>query len=105
MIPKIYTPDDIVAILENGLVDYRRLSGNMYWFGIGQDYQIGSIALSQNELRCRFHYNDGDKTYTNTFIYDQDAFMREIDKAKQAYRHKKQVELQLELDVLETLTK
>ena len=98
-IPVIHTIDEIIDILDTCLVLTRRISDNMYWFGIDPGYQIGSIAISQNELRCRFHYSDGNRIYTNTFIYDQKLFMDEIDRAKRAYRRKKKKEMS---DILET---
>lgn len=92
-LPIIHTIEEVIEILESCLILTRRISDYMYWFGLDPNYQVGSIAISQNELRCRFHYGDGNRIYTNTFIYNPELFMDEIDRAKRAYRRKKKKEM------------
>ena len=100
-IPVIYTQNDIVEIFTRFPLTYKPLSENMFWFGFDNTYQVGSIALSQNEIRCRFHYTDGSKIHTKTFIYDYRKFAKEMKKARKAWHNKKLKELDDTLDILD----
>ena len=100
-IPYINTIDDIKAILDTYSVAYKQLSSEMYWFGLDDDYQIGSISISFNEIRCRFHYTDGTRFYTNTFTYNSKEFIAELEHARKAWVDKQNKETE---KILENLT-
>ena len=87
-IPYINTLDDIKNILDQYCIEYKQLSEEMYWIGLSDKYQIGSISISLNEIRCRFHYTDGTRIFANAFTYNKEEFMKELQNAQRAWQRK-----------------
>lgn len=99
-IPYINTIDDIKQILSGYSIVYKQLSDEMYLIGLSDEFIIGSVSISLNEIRCRFHYTYGRQKYTNTFTYDRQLFIEELEKAKHAWLINKNIEIEKILDVL-----
>jgi hypothetical protein len=99
-IPYINTIDDIKNILDQYCIEYKQLSDEMYWIGLSDKYQIGSISISLNEIRCRFHYTDGTRIYANAFTYNKDEFMKELRNAQSAWQRKCNKDIEKILDIL-----
>ena len=99
-IPYINTIDDIKNILDQYCIEYKQLSDEMYWIGLSDKYQIGSISISLNEIRCRFHYTDGTRIYANAFTYNKEEFMKELQNAQSAWRRKCNKDIEKILDIL-----
>lgn len=99
-IPYINTIDDIKNILDQYSIEYKQLSDEMYWIGLSDKYQIGSISISLNEIRCRFHYTDGTRIYANAFTYNKEEFMKELQNAQRAWQRKCNKDIEKILDIL-----
>ena len=99
-IPYINTLDDIKNILDQYCIEYKQLSEEMYWIGLSDKYQIGSISISLNEIRCRFHYTDGTRIFANAFTYNKEEFMKELQNAQRAWQRKCNKDIEKILDVL-----
>ena len=99
-IPYINTIDDIKNILDQYCIEYKQLSDEMYWIGLSDKYQIGSISISLNEIRCRFHYTDGTRIYANAFTYNKEEFMKELQNAQCAWQRKCNKDIEKILDIL-----
>jgi hypothetical protein len=99
-IPYINTIDDIKEILNQYCIVYKQLSDEMYWIGLSDKYQIGSIAISLNEIRCRFHYTDGSRIYANAFNYNKEEFTKELQNAQRAWQRKCNKDIEKILDIL-----
>jgi hypothetical protein len=99
-IPYINTIDDIKNILDQYCIEYKQLSDEMYWIGLSDKYQIGSISISLNEIRCRFHYTDGTRIYANAFTYNKEEFMKELRNAQSAWQRKCNKDIEKILDIL-----
>ena len=99
-IPYINTVDDIKNILDQYCIVYKQLSDEMFWIGLSDKYQVGSISITFNEIRCRFHYTDGTRTYANTFTYNKNEFTQELQNAKDAWVRKCNKETEKILDIL-----
>ena len=99
-IPYINTIDDIKNILDQYCIEYKQLSDEMYWIGLSDKYQIGSISISLNEIRCRFHYTDGTRIYVNAFTYNKEEFMKELRNAQSAWQRKCNKDIEKILDIL-----
>ena len=99
-IPYINTIDDIKNILDQYCIEYKQLSDEMDWIGLSDKYQIGSISISLNEIRCRFHYTDGTRIYANAFTYDKDEFKKELQNAQRAWQRKCNKDIEKILDIL-----
>ena len=98
--PYINTIDDIKNILDQYCIEYKQLSDEMYWIGLSDKYQIGSISISLNEIRCRFHYTDGTRIYANAFTYNKEEFMKELQNAQSAWQRKCNKDIEKILDIL-----
>ena len=94
-IPYINTLDDIKNILDQYCIEYKQLSEEMYWIGLSDKYQIGSISISLNEIRCRFHYTDGTRIFANAFTYNKEEFMKELQNAQRAWQRKCNKDIEL----------
>lgn len=99
-IPYINTLDDIKNILDQYCIEYKQLSEEMYWIGLSDKYQIGSISISLNEIRCRFHYTDGTRIFANAFTYNKKEFMKELQNAQRAWQRKCNKDIEKILDIL-----
>jgi hypothetical protein len=99
-IPYINTLDDIKNILDQYCIEYKQLSEEMYWIGLSDKYQIGSISISLNEIRCRFHYTDGTRIFANAFTYNKEEFMKELQNAQRAWQRKCNKDIEKILDIL-----
>lgn len=99
-IPYINTLDDIKNILDQYCIEYKPLSEEMYWIGLSDKYQIGSISISLNEIRCRFHYTDGTRIFANAFTYNKEEFMKELQNAQRAWQRKCNKDIEKILDIL-----
>jgi hypothetical protein len=99
-IPYINTIDDIKNILDQYCIEYKQLSEEMYWIGLSDKYQIGSISISLNEIRCRFHYTDGTRIFANAFTYNKEEFMKELQNAQRAWQRKCNKDIEKILDIL-----
>ena len=98
--PYINTLADIKDILDQHSILYKQLSDEMYWIGLSEKYPIGSVSISLNEIRCRFHYTDGASIHINTFTYDKDEFTKEITNARKAWVRKCNKDTEKILDIL-----
>lgn len=99
-IPYINTIDDIKQILSGYSIVYKQLSDEMYLIGLSDDFIIGSVSISLNEIRCRFHYTYGTSIHTNTFTYDKGEFTKEITNARKAWVRKCNKDTEKILDIL-----
>jgi len=99
-IPYINTIDDIKNILDQYCIEYKQLSDEMFWIGLSDKFQIGSISISLNEIRCRFHYTDGTRIYANAFTYNKEEFMKELRNAQSAWQRKCNKDIEKILDIL-----
>ena len=99
-IPYINTIDDIKNILDQYCIEYKQLSDEMYWIGLSDKFQIGSISISLNEIRCRFHYTDGTRIYANAFTYNKEEVMKELQNAQSAWQRKCNKDIEKILDIL-----
>lgn len=99
-IPYINTIDDIKNILDQYCIEYKQLSDEMFWIGLSNKFQIGSISISLNEIRCRFHYTDGTRIYANAFTYNKEDFLKELQNAQRAWQRKCNKDIEKILDIL-----
>lgn len=78
---KIYTEEDILAIIKKFDLFYNRVSSNMYMIGLTEHYNIGNIAIKSNEIICTIHFNCGYNRYIEQFTYNPEKFKEVLRKA------------------------
>lgn len=77
----MHTIADIENILKQKHLVYNQISSSMYSFSVRShpDTIIGYVSISyDNNILCRFYYKTVELSHTNTFLYDESLFDREI---------------------------
>lgn len=79
----MHTMAEIEEILRNKYLDYYNISSTAIKFGYGKNKPIGNMSLTlNNQILCRFFYKTVNGGYANTFIFDENLFNNELNKAK-----------------------
>lgn len=97
---KIYTEDDILAIVKKFDLYYNRISSYMYLIGLTKNYIIGNIAIISNEIICTIHFNRGYNRYVEKFPYEPGKFVKLLKKAHNGSLEIQQYQLDKLLDEL-----
>lgn len=76
----MYSMKDIENILKSYNLEYSKYSSFMMKFSLKfkPEINIGYISLSDNNILCRFYYKTPELSYSKTFYYEKNKFIKEI---------------------------
>ena len=92
--------DEVIKMLKSHRIYFNPMSDHMVYFGMAEDFIVGTFSFYGSEPLCRFSYQDGDNKYFKNFKYNKDEFEDELEKAGKAYVHFKNQEVENILSVL-----
>jgi hypothetical protein len=93
--------DEVIKMLKARRIYFNPMSDHMCYFGMDENFIVGTFSFYGSEPLCRFSYQDGDIKYFKNFKYNEEEFDEELEKAGKAYIHFKNAEVENILSVLD----